>query len=74
MESYGRVVWSPVMQVEAERAAQRPAPELPVDRRGHQGNIGHVTLRSDGARPNERGAVDVRLGHFNRESERCRRP
>jgi hypothetical protein len=71
MQSYGRVVWSPLMQRQAERAAQRPAPELPVDARGHQGNSGHVTLRSDGARPNERGAVDVRLG---RESERCRRP
>jgi hypothetical protein len=73
MESYGRVVWSPLMQVEAERAAQRPAPELPTDRRGHQGNLEHVTLRSDGARPNELGAVDFRLSQFNREPEGCRR-
>jgi len=49
------------MQVEAERAAQRPAPELAVDARGHQGNIGHVTLRNDGGRPNEQGAIDFRL-------------
>jgi hypothetical protein len=35
------------MQVEADRAAQRPAPELPVDKRGVAGNKGHVTLQGE---------------------------
>lgn len=50
MDSYS-VIWSPLMQVEAERAAQRPAPELPVDKRGHVGNIGHISL------PGQRNSV-----------------
>jgi hypothetical protein len=32
------------MQAEPERAAKRPAPALPVDKRGHVGNKGHITL------------------------------
>jgi len=43
VENY-RVVWSPALQAEVERAAQRPAPELPKDTRGHVGNKGHITL------------------------------
>jgi hypothetical protein len=46
VESY-TVVWSPSMQAEAERKAQRPAPQLPVDRRGHVGNKGHIVLQGE---------------------------
>ena len=46
MENY-TVVWSPAMQAEAERAAQKPAPQLPVDKRGHVGNKGHIVLQGE---------------------------
>ncbi len=45
MESYGRVVWSPLMQAEAERAAQRPAPSIEEskgNRPVHPAGFGHT--------------------------------
>lgn len=46
MESY-EVIWSPAMQATAERAAQRPAPQLPIDKRGRVGNKGHIVLQGE---------------------------
>ena len=52
-----QVVWSPSMQAAAERAAQRSAPQLPVDKRGHIGNKGHIVLQGERQTAQEDPAV-----------------
>jgi hypothetical protein len=49
-ESY-EVLWSGEIETRQQKAAQRSAPQLPADRRGHLGNVGHITL------PGERNVV-----------------